>query len=93
MLACSGGFPLQHSSLVFLPQIDGSFQTCLTTGVDEVPSNFSYGADISQQLLSSHAATIDLGGSGASSIVNCAINAAFLQSKCTHWSGRYQEDI
>ncbi len=62
-MACSGGFPLWHSTMIFLPQYDGSFRTC-SIGVNQLPSNFSYGTDITQQLLASRAATIDLGDSG-----------------------------
>ncbi|CAL8463390.1 g2924 [Coccomyxa elongata] len=60
----SGGFPLWHSTMIFLPQYDGSFRTCSMSGVNQLPSNFSYGTDITQQLLASRAATIDLGDSG-----------------------------
>ncbi len=34
------------------------------SGVNQLPSNFSYGTDITQQLLTSRAATIDLSDSG-----------------------------
>ncbi|BDA48744.1 probable halolysin at N-terminal half [Coccomyxa sp. Obi] len=60
----SGGFPLWHSTMIFLPLYGGSFKTCSMSGVNQLPSNFSYGTDITQQLLTGPAVTIDLGDSG-----------------------------
>jgi len=48
--------------LTFLPQFDGSFLTCAMSSINQMPSNVSYGQDITQQLLSGQPVTIDLEG-------------------------------
>lgn len=83
---CSGGFPLQHSTLTFLPQFDGSFLTCAMSSINQMPSNVSYGQDITQQLLSGQLVTIDLEG-GCTTLPNQAFQSTCsLAPDCAFWT-------
>jgi hypothetical protein len=64
-LLCSGGFPLQHASLQFMPQHGGSFKTCVAAEQSAFPSNPAYGQDITYQLTSGTPYYINISTSGA----------------------------
>lgn len=66
MCLCSGGFPLQQSSVTFAPQHSGMYAACLTQGVPQFVNPPEYGQDITAKVLERWGASIqyDISGEG-----------------------------